>query len=60
MLPELLRGAENWRYLVFGVLLIVVMLFRPQGIWPYTPTEPAAKVSRRGAKDGAPEPEVSA
>ena len=23
LLPELLRGAENWRYLVFGVLLIV-------------------------------------
>jgi branched-chain amino acid transport system permease protein len=60
LLPELLRGAENWRYLVFGVLLIVVMLFRPQGIWPHTPTEPAAKAPRHGGKDSAPEPEVSA
>lgn len=48
LLPELLRGAENWRYFIFGVLLIVVMLFRPQGIWPHTPTEPQAKGDRRG------------
>ncbi len=53
LLPELLRGAENWRYFIFGVLLIVVMLFRPQGIWPHTPTEPAAKKHRGGrGRDG--------
>ncbi|MFI1564196.1 branched-chain amino acid ABC transporter permease [Streptomyces sp. NPDC020490] len=34
LLPELLRGAENWRYLIFGLLLIVVMIFRPQGLLP--------------------------
>ncbi len=47
LLPELLRGAENWRYFIFGILLIVAMLFRPQGIWPHSPGEPAAKRSKR-------------
>ncbi len=35
LLPELLRGVENWRYLIFGVLLIVLMIFRPQGLLPH-------------------------
>lgn len=34
VLPELLREAADYRYFVFGVLLIVVMIFRPQGLWP--------------------------
>ncbi|GAA2373266.1 branched-chain amino acid ABC transporter permease [Nonomuraea africana] len=34
LLPELLREAADYRYFVFGVLLIVVMLLRPQGLWP--------------------------
>jgi branched-chain amino acid transport system permease protein len=40
LLPELLRGAENWRYLIFGVLLIVIMIFRPQGLLPARTGEP--------------------
>jgi branched-chain amino acid transport system permease protein len=34
VLPELLRGAADYRFFLFGVLLIVVMVFRPQGLWP--------------------------
>jgi branched-chain amino acid transport system ATP-binding protein len=34
LLPELLRGAANARYLVFGVALVVVMVLRPKGLWP--------------------------
>ncbi|MEU7000757.1 branched-chain amino acid ABC transporter permease [Nonomuraea sp. NPDC046570] len=34
VLPELLRDFADYRYFAFGVLLIVFMLFRPQGIWP--------------------------
>ena len=34
LLPELLRDFAEYRYLVFGVLLVVVMVFRPQGFWP--------------------------
>jgi branched-chain amino acid transport system permease protein len=52
LLPELLRGAENWRYLIFGVLLIIIMIFRPQGLLPARPGEPR----RRGRRvaTGAP------
>ncbi|MDN5760562.1 MAG: branched-chain amino acid ABC transporter permease [Tomitella sp.] len=54
LLPELLRGAENWRYLIFGVLLIVVMIFRPQGIWPHRVEE---KPDRGRRRRSSPEPE---
>ncbi|ADU49661.1 branched-chain amino acid ABC transporter permease [Intrasporangium calvum] len=53
LLPELLRGAENWRYLVFGVLLIVVMIFRPQGIWPHRVSEKQSKIEKRRAEEQA-------
>ena len=34
VLPELLRGADLYRMLAFGILLILMMRFRPQGILP--------------------------
>ena len=33
-LPEILREIENYRLLIFGALLIVMMLVRPNGLWP--------------------------
>lgn len=42
VLPELLRGAADYRFFIFGVLLIVVMIFRPQGLWPTRASERAA------------------
>jgi branched-chain amino acid transport system permease protein len=33
-LPEILREVENYRQLAFGVLLVVMMLMRPNGLWP--------------------------
>lgn len=33
-LPEILREMENYRLLVFGALLVVMMLVRPEGLWP--------------------------
>lgn len=35
-LPEILREVENYRELAFGALLIVMMLMRPNGLWPST------------------------
>ena len=32
LLPELLRGSQNWRYVVFAATLIVLMALRPQGL----------------------------
>jgi branched-chain amino acid transport system permease protein len=52
LLPELLRGAENWRYLIFGLLLIVVMILRPQGLLPARTGEPKQRGHRTRA--GAP------
>jgi branched-chain amino acid transport system permease protein len=37
-LPELFRDLAAYRLLVFGFALMVLMIFRPQGILPYRPT----------------------
>lgn len=33
-LPEILRELENYRMLAFGALLVVMMIVRPDGLWP--------------------------
>lgn len=33
-LPELLREFAEFRFLIYGALLIVMMLTRPEGLWP--------------------------
>lgn len=32
--PEVLRDFGSWRYLIFAVGLLLIMLYRPGGIWP--------------------------
>jgi len=32
--PELLREFAEYRYLVYGALLVAMMLYRPEGLWP--------------------------
>ncbi|WP_248961410.1 branched-chain amino acid ABC transporter permease [Sphaerisporangium perillae] len=39
LLPEVLRDFADYRFFAFGVLLIVVMLVRPQGLWPHRSRE---------------------
>ncbi len=34
ILPEVLRPVADYRYLLYGLLLILVMTMRPQGLWP--------------------------
>ena len=41
--PELLREFSEWRFLLFGVLLVIAMIFRPKGIWPATAVLPFLK-----------------
>jgi branched-chain amino acid transport system permease protein len=54
VLPELLRDAADYRYFVFGVLLIIVMIFRPQGLWPAQASERTpAPLLPRSEKEGA-------
>jgi branched-chain amino acid transport system permease protein len=33
-LPERFRGFATYRILIFGVALVVMMIFRPQGLLP--------------------------
>ncbi len=35
-LPELLREFAEYRMLVYGAALVMMMIFRPQGLWPET------------------------
>lgn len=37
-LPELLREVSEFRYLIYGFTLIVMMLAKPEGLWPSTST----------------------
>jgi branched-chain amino acid transport system permease protein len=34
IIPEVFRGITPYRYLIFGVAIILVMIFRPQGLLP--------------------------
>lgn len=51
--PELLRDFSEWRFLIFGVLLVAVMLFRPSGLWPATAVLPWLKRQRPVAPETA-------
>jgi branched-chain amino acid transport system permease protein len=44
--PEALRQWAEWRYVVFGVLLILLMIFRPAGVWPSTSVLPWSRDKR--------------
>lgn len=33
-LPEVLRGAAEYRLIVFGAAMVLLMQYRPQGLWP--------------------------
>ncbi len=33
-LPEILREFENYRLLLYGILLVVMMVVKPEGFWP--------------------------
>ncbi len=52
-LPELLREVSEFRYLLYGITLIIMMLAKPEGLWPskatlrelhHTDIEPETKV----------------
>ncbi len=48
LVPEILRsalgaGLVSWRYLLFGVALVLIALYRPQGIWPSRRRTPEQK-----------------
>jgi len=34
LVPEVFRELDEYRFFAFGLALVVVMIFRPQGVWP--------------------------
>jgi branched-chain amino acid transport system permease protein len=34
LLPEMLRVAQDWRMTVFGTLLVLIAIWRPNGLLP--------------------------
>jgi branched-chain amino acid transport system permease protein len=38
-LPELLREVSEFRFLFYGVTLIIMMIARPEGLWPSQATK---------------------
>jgi len=38
-LPELLREISEFRYLIYGAMLIIMMLAKPEGLWPSQATK---------------------
>ena len=64
-LPERFRGFEEWRVLVFGLALMVLAIYRPQGLLPPRRTVRARRVEREidsledggdGGDGGTPDP----
>ncbi len=55
-LPELLRAAQAWRLVVYGALVVVIMVVRPEGLmgsWEFTPANVKALFNRsRSAQKG--------
>ncbi len=38
LIPEISRDIGQYRLLIFAFMLLIIMLYRPQGIWPDRPT----------------------
>lgn len=53
VLPELLREFASYRMLIFGLLMIGMMIFRPQGILGSQLIRRELEAKPRGASDGA-------
>ncbi len=47
-LPEVLREFNEYRFLFYGVLLIVVMQWRPEGLWPSPQRKREVRTPRLG------------
>jgi len=55
-LPELLREFGEFRYLFYGVALIVMMRFRPEGLWPSPVRRRELRAAAATASGGRAEP----
>jgi len=54
-LPEILREMENYRLLIFGALLVIMMIVRPEGLWPASRPNLEQIANKKLLKDDEPE-----
>src|SRR5262249_56791749 len=50
LLPELLRGSANWRYVLFAAAVIVLMALRPQGLLTRAQVRRLLRLDRHGIR----------
>lgn len=59
LLPEVLRGLADWRPTLFGVLVVLMPLVRPEGLLAFRSRSvrrrPARAASPQAAQEGAPQ-----
>jgi branched-chain amino acid transport system permease protein len=55
LLPEKLRVVQDYRFLIYGLILIIMLIFRPRGLIPFQPRDYAglAGATRPGRADRA-------
>jgi len=53
-LPEKLRVINNFRFFIYGVVLIVMLIFQPKGILPFVPRDYQDLLAKAKAKLSAP------
>jgi branched-chain amino acid transport system permease protein len=58
-LPERFRGFQDWRVLVFGLALMILAVYRPQGLLPSRRTVRARQVEREVEEMGEDQEEPS-
>jgi branched-chain amino acid transport system permease protein len=46
VIPEAMRDFSDLRLLLFGIIMVIVMIFRPAGVWPERPLTWARRTSR--------------
>lgn len=52
-MPQVLRGLQNYRYVIYAVLVLLIINFKPSGLlgeWEFTPrdiTRSARKLKRK-------------
>ena len=55
-MPELLREFAEFRLLIYGALLVVMMLVKPEGLWP---SEIRKRELREGDETLEPQPAIT-
>lgn len=54
-MPEKLRFIQEYRFLIYGLLLIIMLIFKPKGLIPFVPRDFKELLLKRNSKIPAPE-----